>query len=292
MEVIVKNTYEEMSTLSAQMIAELIRKKPNCILGLATGSTPVGTYKELIRLHKNEGLDFSKVMTFNLDEYVGLSPDHDQSYRTFMNDNLFNHINIKKSNTHVPDGMASDIPKACAEYEKRIKRAGGLDIQLLGIGGNGHIAFNEPGSSLGSRTRVKTLDEKTRQDNARFFKSLDEVPRYAVTMGIGTIMEARQLILLANKESKADAIARTVEGPITAMVPATIVQLHPKATIITDKAAASKLTREYPEEPRILKLTPYQESCCSPMESPSYAKASEGRPRKRTARREKVGSRR
>ena len=294
MEVIVKNTYEEMSTLAAQIIAELIRKKPNSVLGLATGSTPLGTYKELIRMHKNEGLDFSKVTTFNLDEYVGLSTEHDQSYRYFMNDNLFNHINIKKQNTNVPDGMAADIPKACTEYEKKIKRSGGLDVQLLGIGGNGHIAFNEPGSSLWSRTRVKTLDEQTRQDNARFFKSLDEVPRYAVTMGIGTIMEARQLILLANKENKADAISKTVEGPITAMVPATIVQLHPKATIITDKAAASKLTREYPEEPRILKLTPYQESCCSSMEGSRKKVARPASPAKagRRGEREKVGSRR
>lgn len=295
MEVIVKNTYEAMSALAAQMIAELVRQKPNCILGLATGSTPLGTYKELIRLHEREGLDFSKVTTFNLDEYVGLPSDHDQSYRSFMNENLFNHINIKKQNTYVPDGMAEDIPKACADYEKKIKKAGGIDIQLLGIGANGHIAFNEPGSSLGSRTRVKTLDEQTRQDNARFFKSLDEVPRYAVTMGIGTIMEARHLILLANKESKADAIVRTVEGPITAIVPATIVQLHPKATIITDKAAASKLTREYPAEPRVLRVPrPESSSCCS-MEMPSgRTRASEGRPRKRAVRgeREKVGSRR
>ena len=254
MEVIIKDTYEEMSALAAQMIAELIQKKPNCILGLATGSTPVGTYKELIRLHKEEGLDFSKVITFNLDEYVGLLPDHDQSYRSFMNVNLFNHINIKKENTNVLDGMADDIPAACEAYEKKIKKSGGLDIQLLGIGANGHIAFNEPGSSLGSRTRVKTLDEGTRKDNARFFKSMDEVPQYAVTMGIGTIMEARELILLANKDNKAEAISKTVEGPITAIVPATIVQLHPKAIIITDKAAASKLTREYPAEPSILKL--------------------------------------
>ena len=280
MEVIVKESYEDMSALAARMIAELIRRKPNCVLGLATGSTPVGTYKELIRLHKNEGLNFSKVVTFNLDEYVGLSPDHDQSYRTFMNGNLFNHINIKKSNTNVPDGMADDIAKACQAYERKIKSCGGLDVQLLGIGANGHIAFNEPGSSLGSRTRVKTLDEKTIQDNARFFKTIDEVPRYAVTMGIGTIMEARQLILLANKENKADAIFKTVEGPITAIVPATIVQLHPKATIITDKAAASKLTRDYPVEPRVLKMPKMEGSCC--------ASTSSGSSRKR----EKVGSRR
>jgi len=254
MEVIVKSTYEEISALTAQMIAELVRKKPTCVLGLATGDTPVGTYRELIRLHNNEGLDFSRVTTFNLDEYVGLPPDHPQSYRHFMNITLFDHINIDKRNTHVPPGMAEDIHAACVAYEKEIAGCGGIDIQLLGIGGNGHIAFNEPGSSLGSRTRVKTLDEKTIRDNARFFRTPDEVPLYAVTMGVGTIMDARRLILLAHSSSKKDAIAKTVEGPITAMVPATIVQLHRKATIITDKAAAGKLTREYPEEPGELKL--------------------------------------
>ena len=253
MEVIVKNTYEEMSKLAAEMIAKVVRAKPNAVLGLATGSTPVGTYKELIRMHKQEGLDFSQVTSFNLDEYVNVPPTHDQSYRYFMNDNLFNHINIDKKKTHVPDGMAKDIPAFCKWYEEQILRAGGIDMQLLGIGGNGHIAFNEPGSSLGSRTRVKTLDAKTIKDNARFFKSIEEVPKYAITMGIGTIMEARMLILLANKENKADAISKTVEGPITAMVPASVVQLHPKAVIITDKAAASKLTREYPAEPSVLK---------------------------------------
>lgn len=253
MEVVIKNSYEEMSKLAAELIAKVVRAKPNAVLGLATGSTPVGTYKELIRMHKEEGLDFSQVTTFNLDEYVNLPPTHDQSYRYFMNDSLFNHINIDKKKTHVPDGMAKDIPAFCKWYEDQILKAGGIDVQLLGIGANGHIAFNEPGSSLGSRTRVKTLDEKTIKDNARFFKSMNEVPKYAITMGIGTIMDARILILLANKENKADAIAKTVEGPITAMVPATIVQLHPKAVIITDKAAASKLTREYPEEPSVLK---------------------------------------
>ncbi len=253
MEVVVKSTYEEMSQLAAALIADVVRRKPNCVLGLATGSTPVGTYKELIRLHKNEGLDFSKVVTFNLDEYVGLTPEHDQSYHYFMWDNLFKHVNVNPSNVHVPHGMAPDINAFCHWYEEEIVKAGGIDLQLLGIGGNGHIAFNEPGSSLGSRTRVKTLDERTIADNARFFKKKTDVPRYAITMGIGTIMEARQLVLLANKETKADAIAATVEGPVTAMVPATIVQLHPKATIIVDKAAAKKLTREYPAEPRVLK---------------------------------------
>ncbi len=254
MEVIVKGTYEEMSRLAAQMIADLIRRKPRCVIGLATGSTPVGTYKELIRMHKEEELDFSQVVTFNLDEYVGLPENHDQSYRYFMNDNLFNHINIRKENTYVPDGMAKDIPAACGLYEKRICLHGGIDIQVLGIGGNGHIAFNEPGSSLASRTRVKTLDDRTLEDNSRFFKSINEVPKYAVTMGIGTIMEARQVIMLANKDSKADAVAAAVEGPITAMCPASVLQMHPGATVITDKAAAGKLKGHYPAEPHKLVL--------------------------------------
>ena len=205
-------------------------------------------------MHKEEGLDFSRVTTFNLDEYVGLPPEHDQGYRYFMWENFFKHVNVNAKNVHIPDGMAKDIPAFCRWYEEQIVKAGGIDVQLLGIGSNGHIAFNEPGSSLGSRTRVKTLDDGTRQDNARFFKNLDEVPKYAITMGIGTIMDARQLVLLANGQGKADAILRTCEGPITAMVPATVVQLHPKATIVVDKAAASKLTREYPAEPRVLVL--------------------------------------
>ena len=254
MEVVVRESPEDMSKLSAEMIADVIRRKPRAILGLATGSTPLGTYKELIRLHKQEGLDFSRVTTFNLDEYVGLLHDHPQSYHYFMWENLFKQININAKNVHIPDGTAKDIPGFCRWYEEEIVKAGGLDVQLLGIGSNGHIAFNEPGSSLGSRTRVKTLDDRTRQDNARFFRNLDEVPKYAITMGIGTIMDSRQLILLANGAGKAEAIYKTCEGPITAMVPATIVQLHPKATIIVDKAAASKLTREYPAEPHVLVL--------------------------------------
>jgi len=254
MEVIIKEAPDEMSRLAAELIAEVIRRKPRAVLGLATGSTPLGTYKELIRLHKQEGLDFSRVITFNLDEYVGLAHDHPQSYHYFMWENLFKHINVNAKNVHIPDGTAKDIPGFCRWYEEQIVKSGGLDVQLLGIGGNGHIAFNEPGSSLGSRTRVKTLDERTRQDNARFFRNMNEVPRYAITMGIGTIMDARQLVLLANGSGKADAITRTCEGPITAIVPATIVQLHPKATIIVDKPASVKLTREYPAEPSVLVL--------------------------------------
>lgn len=237
--------YDEMSREAAKLVASRIRRKPNLVLGLATGSTPLGLYKELIRLHKEEGLDFSKVVTFNLDEYIGLSPNHDQSYRYFMNVNLFNHINIDKRNIHIPDGMAEDIEAHCEWYEEQIRKFGGIDLQILGIGANGHIAFNEPGSSLSSRTRIKTLTKQTIKDNARFFKSIDEVPKYAITMGIGTIMEAKELVLLANGQNKADAIKATIEGPISTMCPASIIQMHRKAFVFVDKAAASKLSHKF-----------------------------------------------
>jgi glucosamine-6-phosphate deaminase len=252
MEVIVKEDYAAMSRLAAEMIAQLIRSKPRAVLGLATGSTPLGTYKELTRMHKEDGLDFGQVVTFNLDEYVGLPAAHAQSYRSFMNENLFKRINVRPENTNLPDGLASDITAGCIAYEARIREFGGIDLQLLGIGSNGHIAFNEPGSSLGSRTRVKTLTEKTRKDNSRFFASMDEVPKYAVTMGIGTIMEARRVVLLANKESKADAVATAVEGPVTAMCPASALQMHPQVTVIVDRAAAARLKGQYLSEPQRL----------------------------------------
>lgn len=243
--VIIKENYQQMSIEAAKQVASLIRKKPDCVIGFATGSTPLGLYKELIRMHKEEGLDFSKVVSFNLDEYVGLPPNHPESYHFFMWENLFKHININPSNVHIPMGMAEDIDAFCEWYEQKIIYHSGIDLQILGIGSNGHIAFNEPGSSLGSRTRIKTLDEKTRLDNARFFNSMDEVPKYAITMGVGTIMEAKRLLLLANGFKKAEAIRATVEGPIMAKYPATIVQLHRYATVIIDKEAASKLEGKY-----------------------------------------------
>ncbi len=243
--VIIKENYNEMSLEAAKQVASIIRKKPDCVIGFATGSTPLGLYKELIRMHREEGLDFSKVVSFNLDEYVGLPPNHPESYHFFMWENLFKHININPSNVHIPMGMAEDIEAFCEWYEQKIIEHGGIDLQILGIGANGHIAFNEPGSSLGSRTRIKTLDEKTRKDNARFFNSMDEVPKYAITMGVGTIMEAKRLLLLANGTQKADAIKATVEGPITARYPATIVQLHRYATVIIDREAASNLEGNY-----------------------------------------------
>ncbi|MBX6365991.1 MAG: glucosamine-6-phosphate deaminase [Gemmatimonadetes bacterium] len=243
--VVIKDDYAAISAEAARLVANRLRKKPDLVLGLATGSTPLGLYDELVRLHREEGLDFSKVTTFNLDEYVGLSPDHPQSYHHFMQVHLFSRINLQPRFTHVPDGLALDIEDHCAWYEAQIRRYGGIDLQVLGIGANGHLAFNEPGSSLGSRTRVKTLTQKTREDNARFFGTVDDVPRYAITMGIGTIMEARELLLVATGEVKADAIAAAVEGPITAMVPASIVQMHPRAFLIVDRAAASRLRGEY-----------------------------------------------
>ena len=245
MQVIVKKDYEQISRLGAQMIADVVRSKPRCVLGLATGSTPLGTYKELIRLHKKEKLDFSQVVTFNLDEYVGLDPKHNQSYWYFMYKNLFKHINIRLENVHVPNGKAADVDAHCAWYDAEIERLGGIDIQVLGIGGNGHIAFNEPGTAVFSRTGWVTLTKRTIEDNARFFKRQADVPRYAISMGIGTILEARRIILLATKESKADAIAASVEGPITASVPASALQLHADCTFIVDKAAAGKLNRKY-----------------------------------------------
>jgi glucosamine-6-phosphate deaminase len=217
------------------------------VLGLATGSTPLGLYRVLIRMHQEAGLDFARVTTFNLDEYVGLPPSHPQSYTHFMEENLFRHLNLHRRYVHVPNGMALDIESHCEWYEEAIRRADGIDLQILGIGANGHIAFNEPGSSLGSRTRVKTLTMQTRQDNARFFGSLDAVPRHALTMGIGTIMDARELLLLASGTTKADAIRAAVEGPITGMVPASMIQMHRRAFLILDREAASKLTGEYSE---------------------------------------------
>lgn len=241
----IKDTFEEMSREAATLIADRIHRKPNLVLGLATGSTPLGLYKELIRMHKEEGLSFAKVTTFNLDEYIGLPRTHNQSYYYFMWENLFKHIDIDRRYIYVPNGMATDIEGHCDWYENEIKRLGGIDLQVLGIGANGHIAFNEPGSSLGSRTRIKTLTEQTVKDNARFFKTIAEVPKTAITMGIGTIMEAREVVLLANSTSKARAIKEAVEGPVTGMVPASIIQMHRKAYVIVDKAAASTLTHQF-----------------------------------------------
>ena len=243
MRVIVEPDREHVAIRAAQFVGNLIRRHPRCVLGLATGSTPLGMYRELIRMHRDEGLDCSRVITFNLDEYVGLGPNHSQSYRHFMQTNLFDHINVDIRNTHVPDGRALDFEAYCQQYEKMIDDAGGIDLQVLGIGSDGHIAFNEPGSSLGSRTRLKTLTEETVRDNARFFASQEEVPRLAITMGVGTILESRQCLLLACDESKARAIRDTIEGPVTAQVTASALQLHRDVIAVVDEEAARLLER-------------------------------------------------
>ena len=232
--------YDALSDLAAEKIANLIKEKPNAVIGFATGSTPLGLYQRLVGMHK-DGLDFSGITTFNLDEYIGLAPDHIQSYAYFMHRHLFSHINVTPERVHLPDGMSDDIDGHCAWYEEQIEKAGGLDLQILGIGANGHLAFNEPGSSLGSRTRIKTLTSDTVRNNARFFDTPDQVPKYAITMGVGTIMEARSLLLLASGTGKAEAIRATLEGPVTAMIPATIVQLHRDAHTVIDEPAASSL---------------------------------------------------
>jgi len=247
--VVVKNT-EEMGRRAAQLIVEDMKVHATYVMGLATGSTPLALYKELIALHKKQGVDFSTTITFNLDEYIGLPPEHDQSYHYFMKENLFKHININPKLTHVPTGnvaYATDedlkhIQTLCDQYEAMIDDIGGIDYQVLGIGSNGHIGFNEPGSSLGSLTRIKTLSDSTLKDNARFFKNIDEVPKYAITMGIGTILKARKVVLLANGENKADTVRDALEGPVTATCPASALQLHQFSTYVIDEAAASKLT--------------------------------------------------
>lgn len=244
MRVVIEKSADDVSQFAAARMAQLIQQNPSCVLGLATGSTPLGTYRELIRLHRESNLDFSKMTSFNLDEYVGLSPDHPQSYRYFMQSSLFDHINVRTEATHVPNGLANDLGAHCEEYESKIRSAGGIDLQLLGIGTDGHIAFNEPSSSLASRTRLKSLTGETVRDNARFFESESEVPRLAITMGVGTILESRQCLLLATGENKAEAIQATIEGPVTAQITASALQLHPNTILVIDESAASRLERK------------------------------------------------
>lgn len=228
-----------MDKKAADLIAAQVLLKPDAVLGLATGSTPVGTYRRLIEKYESGDLDFSSVTSVNLDEYKGLSPEHDQSYRYFMNHNLFDHINLPKERTFVPDGTMADHETACRSYDELIASLGGIDLQLLGIGGNGHIGFNEPGNAFIKETHMVKLTEETRQANARFFSSIDKVPTHAYTMGIGGIFSAKRILLLASGEAKARAIYDTVYGPITPRVPASILQLHPNAVIVADEAAFS-----------------------------------------------------
>lgn len=239
MEIIIQETKDAAAEVAARIIAGLLRDKPGAVIGLATGSTPLPLYKRLIEMK----LDWSEATTFNLDEYIGLPSEHPQSYHSFMWENLFRHTNIRKEHVHIPDGNTKDIPRFCKEYEENIQNAGGIDLQVLGIGTDGHIGFNEPTSSLASRTRIKTLTQQTIADNARFFGSAEQVPRHVITMGIGTIMEARQNLLLAFGESKAHAVAEAVEGPVTSINPASILQMHPVAKMCLDEGAASQLKR-------------------------------------------------
>ena len=231
MKFITVENYETLSRKAAAIIAAEVISKPDCVLGLATGSSPVGTYKNLIEWCKNGDLDFSNVASINLDEYTGLDGSNDQSYRYFMNENLFNHININKANTFVPNGKATDIKAECEEYDNRIKEMG-IDIQLLGIGLDGHIGFNEPDEFFTKETHQVTLDQSTIEANSRFFESIDDVPKTAVTMGMGGIMSAKKVLLIANGQNKKAILEKAFFGPIDPKVPASILQLHPDVTVI------------------------------------------------------------
>lgn len=232
--------YYDVSRKAANIMSAQIIMKPRAVLGLATGSTPIGMYKQLIEWYKKGDLDFSQVTSVNLDEYKGLSGDNDQSYRYFMNTNLFDHVNIDKSRTYVPNGLEEDSEKACADYNEIIRNVGGVDMQLLGIGGNGHIGFNEPGEAFEKETHCVDLTESTIKANARFFASMDEVPKQAYTMGIKTIMMAKKILIVVSGEDKAETVKNAFFGPVTPQVPASILQMHPDVTIVADEAALSK----------------------------------------------------
>ena len=242
MKLIVKENYEELSKEAARIIANQIREKKDSVLGLATGSTPIGTYKELIRMHNEENLSFENITTFNLDEYIGLDENHESSYVYFMKENLFKWIDLKKDNAFVPNGRAKNLIEYGMEYDKMILDKGGIDLQVLGIGSNGHIAFNEPSESLSLWTTVVELTDQTIKDNSRFFDDIKSVPTKAITMGIGSIMKAKKIILLVNGENKADILAKIInKDSINANIPASILFLHQDFTIICDKKAYSKI---------------------------------------------------
>lgn len=246
MEVIIQPTETAAAALTAKIVAHDLCANPKLVLGLATGRTMESVYRELVRRHKEEHLDFSQCTTFNLDEYVGLPGSDPHSYHHYMREHLFSRVNIDPRKTHLPDGAAADLDAECRHYETLIQQAGGIDVQLLGIGKAGHIGFNEPLSALRSRTRVKALTPTTREQNATAFPSHTEVPRRAITMGVGTILDCRRCVLLATGESKAEIIAKAVEGPITSMISATALQLHPRCSVIVDEAAARNLKeRDY-----------------------------------------------
>ena len=237
--------YEEMSRKAAGIVSAQIIMKPDCVLGLATGSTPVGLYKQLIEWYRNGDLDFSGVRTVNLEEYKGISRENDQSYYYFMHQNLFDHVNIPAGNTHLPDGMEPDSEKECRRYEELIQSMGSVDLQLLGIGHNGHIGFNEPADAFDKLVHCVNLTQSTIEANKRFFASAEEVPRQAYTMGIQTIMRSKKILIIANGEGKADIVRDAFFGPITPMVPASVLQLHNDVTLVADEAALSKIPASF-----------------------------------------------
>lgn len=243
MKIVIVENYEEMSKRAAVIFASQIVLKPDSVLGLATGSTTIGMYKELINIYGRDALDFSRVSTFNLDEYYKLDEDNEQSYNYFMNKNFFNHVNIKRDNINMPNGKSEDTVRDCARYDKKIVDLGGIDLQVLGIGANGHIGFNEPNTNFEAETRLVELEKETIKANSRFFNSIGEVPTKAVSMGIKTIMQSKKIILLASGIEKADAIEKAVNGKITPELPASILNLHKDVTIIVDRDAASLLNK-------------------------------------------------
>lgn len=241
MRIFIEKNYRSMSKKAALLVASQITLKPNSVLGLATGGTPLGMYRELVKMYNRNEVDFSEVSTFNLDEYFGLSPDNPASYNYYMNENFFKYVNLLSSRTHLLNGMASDTQKECKEYEEKIRQSGGIDLQVLGVGSNGHIGFNEPGERLSVKTKLVELTEETIRANSRFFNSQDEVPGKAITVGMATILKARRIILLASGKNKAEAIKKTISGYVDTETPSSLLQTHPEAVLIIDEDAASLL---------------------------------------------------
>lgn len=247
MQLVIAENSETLASVAADLIQQAIRQKPDCVLGLATGATPIGTYQELIKRYNEREIDFSQVKTFNLDEYYGLRGDHPQSYYTFMHQNLFQHINVPNENIHIPSGVPENVVKYCKDFEQVISASGGIDVQLLGIGKNGHIGFNEPAEELQADTHLVRLSDETIEANSRFFTKKEEVPQYAITMGIGTIISAKKVILLAYGKEKEKIIQKLFQTGITTDLPASFLRLHPNVTVLVDREAGS-LVKDYAEE--------------------------------------------
>ena len=248
MKILEAKDYDSMSRKAANIISAQVILSPRSVLGLATGSTPLGTYRQLIDWYRKDDIDFSETRSVNLDEYCGLGPDNPQSYRYYMEKNFFSQINIRPENTHVPNGLAKDFDAECASYDRMINELGGIDLQVLGIGKTGHIGFNEPGASFDKMTHRVALKQKTIDDNSRFFKSVDAVPRYALTMGIKAIMQARKILLLASGRQKADILNQALFGPVSPSVPASILQLHPNVTVVAEQDALSVIHEKQAEK--------------------------------------------